>query len=356
MKNFFARKESNRIQEVASYDPVFKALRVMKASANLEGTIFIHESIILDANTGLAENQQAQFIREVNTLVKQYQTNERHLSRALFGFDAGAVLILQCTPYILCLLFRRIEDATSIEEAGEKFLKEWKHYLKVTDRKRITLDKINITDILSKQNLDTSEKNSKLKSNNTTVSERVKSASENLEITTNTPNKGDDLKESSSEETRTKKILSFQINQKSHKTVSSQPEKEQKDNQTLETSSALPHAEATSLSEKKSETIKNTLSQNSTETMNLANSNDPGDSWKSFRQKLENLLSKVLGRAQTGRIISRELTAIGINSDGYLLPPQFRPFGLKLLQKVKDKSLRGQLEKELILLVEKHQQ
>jgi hypothetical protein len=88
--------------------------------------------------------------------------------------------------------------------------------------------------------------------------------------------------------------------------------------------------------------------------MNLSSS-DPGETWNSFRQKIENLLSKVLGRAQAVRLIERELDAIGIASGAYLLAPQFRPFGQKLMQKVKDKALRNQLEVELIALIEEHQ-
>lgn len=74
--------------------------------------------------------------------------------------------------------------------------------------------------------------------------------------------------------------------------------------------------------------------------------------WNTFHTKIEDLLSKVLGRGQATRLIERELSAANINASDHLLPPQFRPFGNKLLQKVKDKSLRSQLEAELISILD----
>jgi hypothetical protein len=67
---------------------------------------------------------------------------------------------------------------------------------------------------------------------------------------------------------------------------------------------------------------------------------------------VETLFSKVLGRAQATRLLERELTAIGVEEGGYLTASQFRPFGQKLIKKVKDRTLRKQLENELLALVE----
>lgn len=86
--------------------------------------------------------------------------------------------------------------------------------------------------------------------------------------------------------------------------------------------------------------------------VDLPNNSDSQGKWHIFHSQIENLLSKVLGRGQATRLIQRELAAANINESDYLLPPQFRPFGNKILQKVKDKSLRAQLEVELISILD----
>lgn len=74
--------------------------------------------------------------------------------------------------------------------------------------------------------------------------------------------------------------------------------------------------------------------------------------WEDFRKKLEVLLSKVLGSAQSNRLILRELKAMGIDTGGFIRANQFRPFGQKIIQKIRDKKVRREINDELINLIE----
>lgn len=78
---------------------------------------------------------------------------------------------------------------------------------------------------------------------------------------------------------------------------------------------------------------------------------DAGALWDDFRVRTENLFSKVLGRAQAKRFIERELTALGVEKGNHLSVSQFRPFGERLIKRVKDRTVKKQLELELVSLV-----
>ena len=80
---------------------------------------------------------------------------------------------------------------------------------------------------------------------------------------------------------------------------------------------------------------------------------DPGAEWNAFRESVENLLAKVLGRGQSSRFLQRELSSMGISGDSYLTQNQFRPFGQALTLRVKDKAIRKQLDTELLAILEK---
>ncbi len=72
------------------------------------------------------------------------------------------------------------------------------------------------------------------------------------------------------------------------------------------------------------------------------------EDWSAYSEKVHTLLTKVLGSAQAEKIIKRELAAIGIEDGTFLMKSQFRSFGTKLMQRIRDKALRKQLESELI--------
>jgi hypothetical protein len=83
--------------------------------------------------------------------------------------------------------------------------------------------------------------------------------------------------------------------------------------------------------------------------------NDSGndrEAWEQYRRQVETLFTKVLGSAQASRMISREITEMGVTQTGYLRKPQFRPFGQKLTQKIKDKAVRRQIEDELVHIID----
>lgn len=76
------------------------------------------------------------------------------------------------------------------------------------------------------------------------------------------------------------------------------------------------------------------------------------EAWEEFRKNVEILFTKVLGSAQANRFLTRELKAMGVEGSGFLRKTQFRPFGQKLTKKIKDKSIRRQIEDELVNLID----
>jgi hypothetical protein len=133
------RKNKGDGMESSSYAPVLTALSELKCVARLKGTVFIHDGISLGADTDLTDKQNSDLVREINALVSQYRNGGRSLSRALFGFDAGAVLIFHTAPFLLCLLFSRLEDAGEVEKQGESFLQTWSKVLKIKSPQDIAL-------------------------------------------------------------------------------------------------------------------------------------------------------------------------------------------------------------------------
>lgn len=81
---------------------------------------------------------------------------------------------------------------------------------------------------------------------------------------------------------------------------------------------------------------------------------DDQQAWNEFRGRVEILFTKVLGSAQASRHVSREMAAMGIKDDGnsYLKKAQFRPFGQKLTQRIRDKAIRRQIDDELVSIIE----
>lgn len=75
------------------------------------------------------------------------------------------------------------------------------------------------------------------------------------------------------------------------------------------------------------------------------------DAWNEFRVCLERLFSKVLGSAQAQRNIDRELKSMGITRGGYLRRNQFRPFGQRMIERVRDRQVRKLLDAELSSLM-----
>lgn len=440
MMRVLGLKKTGEGNEVASYAPVLKALSALKRSSRLKGTVFIHEGIILGADTDLTDKQNSDFVREINALVSQYRNGGRTLSRALFGFDAGAVLIFHKAPFLLCLLFLRLEDAGEVEKQGEKFLQTWSKALKIKSPEEITLPLFDLKKALEAQaapavseqafgkaigegspvvagisdlglkadesslpdlsdepvSLAVVELPEPTQTELPLVAEGDEKSPEALEDISNEVEKdalelvdlesGTDSKikvESEPEELRKSDLTGTKaIEKKSGNIIAdlklTEPKTESKPDPKTESetkpSSAPDESETPAelitvdvdesdpvepvatpeSSSSLSDSAEPSLTPIPDQLMNLSSS-DPGETWNSFRQKIENLLSKVLGRAQAVRLIERELDSIGIASGAYLLAPQFRPFGQKLMQKVKDKALRNQLEIELIALIEEHQ-
>jgi len=272
------------MNETTSYDAVIKALQMLKRVRRLEGTVLLHEGILLSSDTLLSERQCGDFVREVNALLSQYRNGSRPLVRALLGFDGGNVLIFNVLPFTLCLLFGKLEDAAVVERAGEEFLGKWADSLRLETGHAIQLPELN---------------------GELPEEGALSVPPEVLEVTVLEPAPVElPLVVEVIEVVRTPEPVAAP-------TVADATVK-------------APAAAFTSLG--------------------------AGDSatWIAFRQKIENLLSKVLGRAQATRLIERELSAMGIVGDGYLTAAQFRPFGQIVVQKIKDKSLRKQLETEML--------
>lgn len=91
--------------------------------------------------------------------------------------------------------------------------------------------------------------------------------------------------------------------------------------------------------------------QESTAVETVDESNDE-ETWEEFRRQVEILFTKVLGSAQAARFLNRELKAMGVEKTGFLRKNQFRPFGQKLTQRIKDKAIRRQIDDELIHIID----
>jgi hypothetical protein len=272
------------MNETTSYDAVIKALQMLKRVRRLDGTVLLHEGILLSADTLLSDRQCSDFVREVNALLSQYRNGSRPLVRALLGFDGGNVLIFNALPFTLCLLFGKLEDAAVVERAGEEFLGKWSDSLRLETGHDIHLPELN-TELPEEAAL--------------SVPPEVP------EVTALDPGP-----------IELPMVVEVIEVMRAPEPVAAPA--------LIGAAVEAPAAAFTSLG--------------------------AGDSatWIVFRQKIENLLSKVLGRAQATRLIERELAATGVDADGYLTAAQFRPFGQMVVQKIKDKSLRKQLEIEML--------
>jgi len=276
------------MNDTTSYDAVIKALRMLKRVRRLEGTILLHEGILLNADTLLSERQCSDFVREVNALLAQYKNGSRPLARALLGFDGGNVMIFNVLPFTLCLFFSRLEDSPVVEKAGEEFLTQWSDSLRLEVGQGIELPEI----------------------------ERPPVAS--------VPVVGEpDLVDPLRAETPVPANAAVE-----------------------------PVPEPLTVVVASEVTVEEVLVAAAPAPANAAA--DERLVWISFRQKTENLLSKVLGRAQATRLIERELAAMGLAGDAHLSAAQLRPFGHVVVQKIKDKSLRKQLESEMLAHVDDH--
>jgi hypothetical protein len=291
------------MNDTTSYDAVIKALRMLKRVRRLDGSVLLHEGILLNADTLLTDRQCSDFVREVNALLSQYKNGSRPLSRALLGFDGGNVMIFNVLPFTLCLFFGKLEDSPVVERAGEEFLSQWSDSLRLEVGEGIELPSLDrttreVADVVYEAvAVDLTEP--------VTVSEVVPAPAP-VEVVRETI-----------------EVVAVSV-----------PE-------------SAPVTVAVS-----SETVGTVIGGASTVSVN-----DPAADrlvWISFRQKTENLLSKVLGRAQATRLIERELAAIGLGPDGHLTASQLRPFGHVVVQKIKDKALRKQLESEMLAHVDDH--
>lgn len=79
----------------------------------------------------------------------------------------------------------------------------------------------------------------------------------------------------------------------------------------------------------------------------------PSPQWNRFRTEVEALLAKVLGRSRAHRMVTRELGALGLFDEQSISPEHYCSLGGRLLEKVKDESLRKRLEDELDEILEK---
>ncbi|MDF1741610.1 MAG: hypothetical protein P1U86_20775 [Verrucomicrobiales bacterium] len=266
-----------------TYDAVLKALSMMKRLKKLEGTLLIHEGVLLQADTLLLESQEKAFVREINALLSQYRNAGRPLGRAMLGFDGGNVMIFHANPFVICLIYGKVEETGKVEAAGEEFLRRWADSLGLTEK-----------ELISRSALD------------------VESAKEG---------------------------------------VKEPPVPEESDESAVEVT-VLPEAlPAASLAVAPMDDLPVTGSEEVADRVPPV-VKDPGAEWNAFRESVENLLAKVLGRGQSSRFLQRELSSMGITGDSYLTQNQFRPFGQALTLRVKDKAIRKQLDTELLAILD----
>lgn len=303
------------MNDTTSYDAVIKSLRMLKRVRRLDGSVLLHEGILLNADTLLTDRQCGDFVREVNALLSQYKNGSRPLSRALLGFDGGNVMIFNVLPFTLCLFFSKLEEAPVVERAGEEFLSQWSDSLRLEVGQGIELPEIErapreIAPVVEEA-----------------VSvDRPGPVPEPVAVPVPEPVTVP-VPEPVPEPVTVLQIVPVPG------PVAIVPE---------------PVAMVVAASVTVEEII--------VASVPISVNDSSGDRvvWISFRQKTENLLSKVLGRAQATRLIERELAAMGLGADGHLTAAQLRPFGHVVVQKIKDKSLRKQLESEMLSHVDDH--
>ena len=279
-------KSDQKVEDSESYDALVRALQMLKRLKRLEGTIVIHEGILLNADTLLSERQVSNFVREVKALLSQYKNGSRPLARALLGFDGGNIYILNVETYTFCFFFGDLADAEKVENAADEFLSKWVRSLRLGEGASDRLDQLDSSSFAE-------------------IKEGADVADEDEEIET-----GDS-------------------------------------GETLETSG--PVSEPNSQDEGQKPVSDDAPESEKTEP---SMPGDPLLEWTEFREKVEALLSKVVGRAQAKRIIERELSGMGVEKGEYLRVVQFRPFGMRLVGKTKDRKTRKELETELLAILE----
>ena len=307
------------MNETTSYDAVIKSLQMLKRVRRLEGSVLIHEGVLLNADTLYNERQISGFVREVNAILSQYRNGNRPLSRALLGFDAGNVMVFNVLPFTLCLFFGKLEDAVIVEKAGEEFLLKWADSLHLEVGSGIELPEL-------------------IEGSGGSDRELVVP-----EVPNSAPETPGAVKITESIMMPIPLVALSEIMEAPILNAVPEPIPE-----VLPVIIPAPVAVSAPV-------LSTGATDSAAEGMEKPMLNSGSlESWSSFRVKIESLLSKVLGHAQATRLIERELTAMGISAGGYLTHSQYRPFGRKLVEKVKDKSLRRQLEIELVSHLEDH--
>ncbi len=295
-----------------SYDALIKSLQMLKRIRRLEGTVMMHEGVMISSETLLMDWQVNDFVQEVNALIAQYRNSSRPLYRALLGFDGGNVLIFNVVPLTVCLIFGKIEDSAVVEKSGEEFLRKWASSLRLNLDEGGDLPQLQLS----------------------TAGDQEDPLPAILPMTI-APAVTGELPGPAPEPATPPEIM-----------VSPLPSTPSPDPVAVEplTAAVAAPVPLTPVSEQTPAAVPREVSP----PVNRA------ENWTSFRQRIENLLSKVLGRAQAAKLIDRELAAMGITGDAFLNAAQFRPFGQRVISKVKDKSVRRLLEMEMISHVEDH--
>lgn len=318
------------MSETATFDAVIKALRMLKKIRRLEGTVLIHEGVLLSADTLLHDSQNESFVREVNALMSLYRNGDNSLSRAILGFDGGNVALFHAAPFTLALLFGEVGNAATVEKAGEDFLHQWADSLKIDSSRIGRLPALDLDDLVDAENEEKPEDLS---------APEQSPAAESVP-----PAKPAPAAESGPE---TAPVNPFVVAAQSAATSESEPEIAALKPVPL---AVVPVSDPEPDEEEKSGSLPESAQTEISEPSSMETS--PEKRWSMYRVKVETLFSKVLGRAQATRLIERELTAMGVDDGGYLATAQFRPFGQKLIKRVKDRTLRKQLELELLSIVE----
>lgn len=290
-----------------SYDALIKSLQMLKRIRRLEGTVMMHEGVMISSETLLLDWQVNDFVQEVNALIAQYRNSSRPLYRALLGFDGGNVLIFNVLPLTLCLIFGKIEDAAAVEKSGEEFLRKWASSLRLNLDEGIDLPQLQPP-----------------------LAEEPANPLPGTAAETPMPAVEEEIPNPPADPAPAGEIIS---------------------------SPALSPIAIARIESASSPAPAASVSSGVAASLVPSEVSPPvnrAENWASFRQRIENLISKVLGRAQAAKLIDRELAAMGIPADAYLNAAQFRPFGQRVVSKVKDKSLRRLLEMEMISHVEDH--
>lgn len=310
-----------------NHTAVINALSMMKRVRRLSGVMFIHGGVLLHSDTAFPPSQTSAFVRILNAILDGYRQAGRGMERFLFGYDSGNVLVFDRDSVVVVLFFASLSQLEMVENGGELFLNQFSSALGIGGEKRLRLPAQRVAKPESQP------------------APEVAAATRADELAAIPAAFGDEAKPGPEPEPAAPEP----------EPATPEPGPASEPCPTPEPVVAVapePSLPAAPVREAESEAVpepKPAPDQlpSAASVVPATPAPDRAAEWAEFRRHLELLLTKVVGHTQAAKLIAREMAEMGVAAGGHPLPAQFRPFGLKLMQRVRDRAVRAQLESEL---------